>query len=186
MEDEKIIDLYWNRKENAITETSMKYGGYCSAIARRILQYKEDVEECINDTWLHTWNAIPPHRPVKFQLFLGKITRELSLDRYRAIVASKRGGGEINLVFEELEETVSGKENVEQHIDYIFLGKLINEFLHKQKSEICDVFLCRYWYLYSIREISKKFCISESKVKMMLARTRKQLKLFLDKEGIIL
>lgn len=93
MEDEKIIDLYWERKENAIAETSLKYGGYCSAIARRILQYKEDVEECINDTWLHAWNAIPPHKPLKFQLFLGKITRELSLDRYRAMVSSKRGGG---------------------------------------------------------------------------------------------
>lgn len=185
MEDREIVELYLERSEIAIKETAAKYENYCSSIARRILMNTEDAKECVNDTWFHTWNAIPPHKPTRLSLFLGKITRELSLDRYKKSHAKKRGEGEVPLALEELGECVSGFENVEQCIEYEFVGELISKYLRRQKKEVRDVFICRYWYLYSIHEVAKRYSMSESKVKMMLKRTRESLRAYLESEGII-
>ena len=111
MEDNAIIDLYWARSENAISQTAVKYGGYCYAIAYHILESPEDSEESVNDTYLAAWNTMPPKRPNVLSAFLGKITRYISLDRWKRRSASKRGGGQTTLALEELEECVSGGEN---------------------------------------------------------------------------
>ena len=187
MNDEKIIDLYWQRSEHAITITAAKYGAYCGSIARNILQNTEDAEECVNDTWLRVWNAIPPHRPFKLAAFLGKITRELSLDRYKAQLAQKRGGGELALALDELDEVISDKRNtVEQILETESVGHSISSFLRKQPAKTADIFVCRYYYLCSIKQIATEFCISESKVKSILFRLRKKLRTYLESEGIIL
>ena len=113
MEDSQIIELYWQKNADAISETVNKYGAYCFAIAENILHDIEDAEECVNDTWLHAWNAIPPQRPNVFRMFLAKITRNLSLDRFNARNAEKRGGGEMSLVLDELAECLAGETDVE-------------------------------------------------------------------------
>ena len=114
MEDERIVLLYWDRDEAAISESSMKYGAYCTSIAQNILKNPADAEECVNDTWLHAWNAMPPHRPSLLSTFLGKITRNLSFDLYRKMHRGKRGGSQVDAVLDELEECVSGKDNIER------------------------------------------------------------------------
>ena len=118
MEDSKIVQLYWSRDEKAIDATADKYGRYCASIARNILGNREDAEECVNDTYLHAWNAMPPHRPGILSTFLGKITRNLSFNRYRYNTADKRGGGETAVVLEELLDIVSDGENPEQAMEY--------------------------------------------------------------------
>ncbi len=186
MEDYEIIKLYWARSETAITETAVKYEKYCNSIAYRILMNFEDANECVNDTWFHAWNAIPPHKPTRLSLFLGKITRELSLDRYKMNHAKKRGKGEVPLALDELSECVSGYENVEQCVEFEMLGELISNFLRAQSSETRQIFIRRYWYLHSIGEIAGQFGISESKTKMLLMRTRIKLRAYLESEGIII
>ena len=187
MDDESIIDLYWKRDEYAITATIVKYGAYCGSIAKNILQNNEDTEECISDTWLNTWNAIPPHRPPKLSAFLGKITRELSLNRYKARYTQKRGSGELVLALDELDEVIASTgASVEQAIEYQEVGKTISDFLRKQPDESTDVFIRRYFHLCPIKQISDEFSISESKVKSILFRTRNRLRLYLESEGITL
>ena len=116
MDDEKIVQLYWNRDEQAIPATAQKYGNYCTSIAKNILGNLEDAEECVNDTYLNAWNSMPPHRPGVLSTFLGKIVRNLSFNRYKYNTADKRGGGELPLVLDELSDLVSGKDDVEQEI----------------------------------------------------------------------
>ena len=111
MEDSRIVELYWQKNADAIKETDSKYGAYCFAIADNILHNEEDSEECVNDTWLNAWNAMPPQRPTKLRLFLAKITRNLSFNRFQAQGAKKRGGGEINLVLDELAECIAHESN---------------------------------------------------------------------------
>lgn len=145
MEDREIVNLYWERNSNAIKETASKYGGYCKAIAKNILGNNEDAEECVNDTYLNTWNSIPPNRPNVLSTYLGKITRNLSFDRFRQRHADKRGGGEIELVLDELGECVSGADSVEQEVEKKELIRAINSFLDTLSQEKCNIFLCRYW-----------------------------------------
>ena len=145
MEDREIVNLYWERNSNAIKETASKYGGYCKAIAKNILGNNEDAEECVNDTYLNTWNSIPPNRPNVLSTYLGKITRNLSFDRFRQRHADKRGGGEIELVLDELGECVSGADSVEQKVEKKELIRAINSFLDTLSQEKCNIFLCRYW-----------------------------------------
>ena len=183
MEDKTIVDLYWKRSEDAITETSRKYGGYCFCIANNILGNKEDSEESVNDTWLAAWNTIPPKRPDILSVFLGKITRYISLDRWRKRTAAKRGGGEVPLVLEELEECVAGRETVELQYLKQELAEVINQFLGALPETERKVFVCRYWYMDSIEDISKRFEFSESKTTSMLYRVRGKLKNVLEKEG---
>lgn len=186
MDDNQIIDLYWARSETAITETANKYGAYCHRIAYNILQNDQDSEECVNDTYHKTWDTIPPQRPQILRAFLGKITRNLSLNRYEKRMTEKRGAGEMPTVLEELEWCVPAHNNVEQVIDDLALTELLNAFLAELPAEPRKIFLRRYWYLDSVKEIAAAFSVSESKVKTTLFRTRNQLKVLLEKEGVAL
>lgn len=186
MDDERIISLFQQRSEDAVTVVSDKYGSYCSTIAGNILPLKEDVEECVNDTWLHAWNAIPPHTPANLAHFLGKITRELSINRYKGKLAQKRGGGEYDLALDELEEfSAQSKNPVEEAVELELLGGAISRFLRKQPVLHADVFLRRYYHLCPIRQIAEEFSISESKVKSILFRVRKKLRSFLESEDLL-
>lgn len=185
MEDNRIVDLYWARSENAISETAVKYGKYCYSIAYHILTSEEDAEESVNDTYLDAWNSMPPHRPNMLSCFLGKLTRRIAIDKWRSRNAQKRGGGEVALTLEELAECVPSGHDVEQEIEEKELLSALNEFLARLSANERDVFLCRYFFLLSIEEISEKFTFSPSKVKSMLSRIRKRLRADLEKEGLL-
>ncbi len=186
MDDEKIINLFWQRDETAITETDRKYSRYCFTISYSILDNNEDAEECVNDTYLHTWNAIPPHRPNRLSIFLGKITRNLSLQKYIKSHAQKRGGGQVDVVLSELEECIPDQRGMDQWIEDNLIKESINHFLHKLRPEARMIFVSRYWHLNSIDHISERFNMTESKVKSILFRTRKKLKTHLEEDGIYL
>lgn len=185
MEDSKIIDLYWERDEKAISATASKYGSYCRYIAYNILHNQEDTDECVNDTYLGAWNAMPPHRPHMLRTFLGRITRCVSLKKWRDSHRDKRGGDEVSLVLEELSECVPSNLSVEDSVIAAELSEQINRFLGTLSLTERQVFLCRYWYLDPIDKISTNFCFSGSKVKSMLHRTRAKLLAYLEKEGIL-
>lgn len=186
MKEEAILDLFWQRDEEAIPAVKTKYGAYCAAIARRILPDPRDAEECVSDTWLKAWNAIPPHRPPRLALFLGKITRETALNRWKANTAQKRGGGEVTLALEELGEQFStGEDPVTQAAELAQLGKAISEFLRTQPPQTADLFLRRYYHLEPIRDLAEAFGLTESSVKTTLHRTRKRLRTYLEKEGLL-
>ena len=182
MDDQRIVKLFWERSEKAITETSKKYGRYCHYIAYNILRNDEDAEECVNDTYLNAWNCIPPHKPNRLQTFLGKITRNLSLNKYQQWTAQKRGGGQVSLILDELSECVS--KNDGDIIDQIVIKDLLNRFLESQTPENCKLFVRRYWYMSSIKEIATDYGMSENNVTVTLFRIRKELKTYLEKEGI--
>lgn len=183
MEDNAILDLYFSRSEQAIVETDQKYGGFCYSIAYQILCNREDSEESVSDTYLSAWNAIPPTRPGIFSSFLGKITRNLSLDRWRRRSAAKRGGGEVPLALEELEQCVGDGETPEQAYQRKELEVSINRFLDRLPATERNMFLCRYWYLDSVGEIADIFGFTTAKVNSMLYRTREKLRRHLEKEG---
>ncbi len=182
MEDLAIIRLYWDRDERAVAETDLKYHPYCYTIARNILTNHEDSEECINDTWFRAWNAIPPQRPQILSAFLGKITRNLSLDRYRKRTAEKRGG-ELNLIDLELDDCTSGRE-IDEDLNVEETARIISRFLKESDLASRVLFLRRYWYADSIGVIAKRYSMSESAVKSNLHRTRVKLKERLEKEGV--
>ena len=184
MEDTAIIELYMKRSEQAIVETDAKYGGYCYSIAYNILSNREDSEESVSDTYLTAWNTIPPRRPSIFGAFLGKITRHLSIDRWRKQNARKRGGGEIILALEELDSCVSG-HTTEGDFERKELTRALNKFLSELKETERNVFLCRYWYMDSIQSISEYSGFSQSKVTSMLHRIRGKLRRHLSQEGFL-
>ena len=186
MDDDMIIGLYWVRSESAISETARKFGNYCFAVAANILQNNEDAEECVNDTYLKAWNAIPPQHPSNFRSFLGKITRNLSLNKYKERRTKKHGGGEIDLVFSELEDCIPSDNSVEMECEANLVIEAINSFLLSMDSVRRIVFVRRYWYADPIQAIAARFQMSESKVKSMLFRTRRTLKTHLEKEGVVL
>ena len=185
MEDLEIVELYWSRNEDAIKETSKKYGNYCYSISYNILNNNEDAQECVNDTYLGAWNAIPPHHPNILSTFLGKITRRLSLNKWREKNAQKRGGGEVVLSFDELEECIGTNDYAKEELDAQELANTINTFLKTLKEDERKVFVCRYFYFESIDDIAVRFMFTQSKVKMMLKRTRDKLKDYLVKEGVL-
>ena len=186
MEDEQIIALYWDRSENAISETDKKYGQYCHYIARNILQNEEDTAECVSDAYLRLWNSIPPRRPNNLRTFLGKITRNLALNRYEQRKTQKRGAGEIPQVLEELQQCIPSGESPQQLVDGIVLRELLNSFLAGLKPQTRKIFLQRYWYMSSVKEIARDLGITESKVTVTLCRTRQKLASLLEKEGFTL
>ncbi len=186
MEDEKIIELYFKRDENAIKETSAKYEKYLYAIAYNILTDNEDSEESVNDTYLGAWNTIPPQKPRVFPSFLGKITRNISLNKWRRKNAKKRGNNEFTLVFEEIEESIPSSQNVFKEIEDKELAEIINRFLSELPKNERSVFICRYWYFDSLEDIEKQFSFGKSKVKSMLYRIRKKLLAYLKKEGVFI
>ena len=184
MEDSKIIDLYWARKEQALAETDAKYGNYCRTIARNILRNFEDTEECLSDTWLHAWNSMPPQRPGILSAFLGRITRNLSFDRCKYQQAAKRGGGALPLALDELGECIPAACRVEHELEQKELAAAIDRFLRTLPEKDCDLFLRRYWYVDSISVIADRYGMKENTVKSILFRTREKLRKFLGEEGI--
>ncbi len=184
MLDEKIIELYWDRSEQAITASDQKYGKYCSSIAWRILYDKEDTEECVNDTWLHAWNAIPPQRPKILKAFLGKITRNLSLNLYEKRHASRRGGGETPACLDELEECVGHEGRTDSYVERSVLNGALQHFLESLSEQDRKLFVQRYWYALSVKEISEEADMGESAVKMKLLRMREKLRTVLEREEV--
>lgn len=186
MQDEQIIDLYWQRDERAIAESEVKYGSYCHGIAYHILANHEDAGECVNDTWFRAWNAMPPNRPGILRLFLAKITRNLSIDKWKAKSAKKRGGSQMEVALEELADCVADTADVEGIVARKELEKVINVFLHSLPERECNIFLRRYFYVEDAAEIAGRYALKESNVLMILSRTRKKLRQYLEKEGYVL
>ena len=184
MEDQGINALFFKRSEQAIEETDKKYGGYCYSIAYNILSNREDSEESVSDTYLAAWNTIPPRRPSFLKAFLAKMTRHISIDRWRKRSAQKRGGGEMLLALEELEECAD-TQNVENELTKKELTRILNVFLSSLPETERNVFLCRYWYLDSIQTISEVSGFSQSKVTSMLHRLRGKLRKKLSQEGYV-
>lgn len=186
MKDTEILDLYWARKEQAIAETQNVYGNYCYSIAWRILYDREDSDECVNDTWLRAWNAIPPNRPGKLALFLGTITRNLSLDRWKGRRTMKRGSGEMTVALDELAECIPDRHSTEDAVEAAELVRLINAFLRTLPERDCSIFLRRYWYVEEYNAIAERYSMNLNTVKTSLFRTRNKLREYLEKEGIVL
>ena len=184
MEDKAIVDLYWQRSERAIPETECKYGGYCHTVAMRIVNNREDAEECVNDTWLGAWNSMPENRPSYLAPYLAKLTRWLSISKLKTQNRLKRGGGEIMLSLAELDSELGEGTDLARQIELKELSEYLDAFLTSLSAEERKVFLARYWYAASIREIAEKSSCSESKVKSMLLRTRRKLKKALEAEGL--
>ena len=183
MEDSKIVDLYWERSEQAISETQNKYGNYCLSIARNILPTREDAQESVNDTYLAAWNAMPPNRPSVLSTFLGKLTRRISIDRWRILSADKRGGGNTALALDELAECIPGGSDPAAEVEAKELASAIGNFLDTLSSTERQIFLARYFNLANIQNIASKFNMGPSKVKSMLFRIRNKLREHLEKEG---
>lgn len=181
MNDEQIIALYWQRDETAIEESRTKYGSYCSTIAHNILHRTEDAEECVNDTWLHAWNAMPPQKPNRLAVFLGRITRNLAIDRYRMYRTQKCGGGQTALCLEELSECISESSPIE---DSLALRELLHLFFSGLSKQKRDIFLLRYWYMLPVSEIAVRYGMTEGAVKMTLQRIRNKLRDYLEQEGV--
>ena len=183
MEDSSIVQLYWERSEAAIYETDKKYGRYCLSIADNILPSWEDAQECVNDTYLAAWEAIPPHKPGVLSTFLGKLTRRISIDRWRNLTAQKRGGSTVTLALEELEACIPAQSDPAVQVEAKELAETVNRFLAKLPHQERRVFLARYFHMSSIQKIAEKYGFSDSKVKSMLHRTRKKLRTYLTEEG---
>lgn len=183
--DEEIIKLYQQRNETAIHATDDRYGAYCYSIANGILHSAEDARECVNDAWLRAWNAIPPQHPRCLRMFLAKITRNLAFDRFKREHAHKRGSGEIQLALDELEECVPAQSDVEGEVLSQELRRGIDAFLRGISQQKRDVFLRRYFYVESTGAIAARYGLKESSVLMILSRTRKELKTYLEKEGFL-
>ncbi len=184
MDDSKIIDLYWARSQQAISESETKYGAYCRTVARNILDRAEDAEECVNDTWLRAWNAIPPQRPSVLQAFFGKLTRNLSLDRWRRDRAQKRGGSQVELGLDELEDCLAARDRVDETVDAQTTADLISCFVRGLSQQDRVLFVRRYWYLDDIQTLAKRMGMGQSQVKSRLHRIRQRLKTELKKEGV--
>ena len=185
MDDRQIRELYWQKNADAISETANKYGAYCFTIAENILHDMEDSEECVNDTWLHAWNAIPPQRPNAFRMFLAKITRNLSLDRLSARNAEKRGGGEMALVLDELAECLAGEADAEAAYEAKELEQIIRRFVLALPEREGNVFVRRYFFIEPAASIAKRYRLTENNVRVILSRVRKKLKQELMREGYL-
>ena len=182
MNDKHIVDLYWERDERALQQTQQAYHHYLTRIARNILPNDQDAEECVGDAYLRAWNAIPPHRPARLATFLGKIVRRLALDRIAALTAEKRGGGNHADLLEEWRDCLPHGED--DPADDLTVREALEQFLRRLPEEQRRVFILRYWYGDPIREIAAARNSTESRIKMMLTRTRGELKEYLEKEGI--
>lgn len=186
MEDQEIIALYWNRDQRAIAETSEKYGAFLQTIAWNVLRNHSDADECVNDTYLRTWNAIPPTRPSAFRVWLGRITRNLSLDRWKQASAAKRGGTETELLLGELDVCLPTPHGMEKAVEDREIAALISTFLRGLSPETRIIFLRRYWYGDSVAEIAKKLGCTQGKVKSSLFRTRNSLRTYLEQKEVAL
>lgn len=186
MKDADIVDLYWNREENAITETSKKYEAYLNKVAYNILQDLQDSQECVNDTYLKAWNGIPPNRPAVLSTFLAKITRRLAIDKYRKKKSQKHIDSEYAISLTEIEETLEGNSSLENVFDEKVLGEAINRFLMTLPNDARNAFIGRYYFFDPLKEVAAYCGMSEAKAKSLLYRTRIKLKEYLQKEGFAL
>ena len=186
MEDAEIVELYWKRSERAIGETKTKYGPFCRGVAFRILRSAEDAQECEQDTYLRAWNTMPPQRPNVLQAFLGKIARNVALDRWRAAKADKRGEGQVPQLIDELADCLPDASGVFAGASEVELVELLNGFLAQVPREARHFFVRRYWYGDTVAEIARAYGATESKVKMTLSRMRGELKRVLAQEGVAL
>ena len=178
MKDADIVALYFERDEQAIAESNKAYGSYCTAVAMNILASKSDAEECVNDTWLKAWNAIPPAKPLDLKTFLGRITRNLSLDRFRALKRHKRNR-DLEVAMDELSEAIPLSDDTQDSL----LKQLLGEFLAQNDSLNRRLFVGRYWHGYTVGKLARHYGLTENAVSHRLARTRAALKEFLEKEG---
>lgn len=183
MEDTEIVALYWARDEAALAESERKYGGYCRAIALGILESREDAAECVNDTWLRAWEAMPPRRPSRLDTFLGRLTRNLSLDRWRARRARKRGGGQVELALHELEECLPSGDRPERALEAKTLADSLDRFLEALPREKRVLFIQRYWYLRPVEELAALHGMGKNTAASTLFRLRAQLREHLEREG---
>lgn len=186
MQDQDIIALYNARNEQAIAESSTKYGYYCTSIALNILHNMQDAEECVNDTWMRAWNSIPPTKPNHLQLYLGGITRHISLDRFRRQNAAKRGGGELMLALDEIHDVIASDADVPTQVAKQEFSEVFNRFLRSLPERNCNIFIRRYYYLDPIALIAKRYGLSVANVQKILSRTRLKLRDYLEKEGYAL
>lgn len=162
MDDSKIIELYMERSEQAISETSKKYGRYCHYIAYSILHNDEDSEECVNDTYLRAWNSIPPKRPSKLQTFLGKITRNLSLNKWEKLSAEKRGAGQTSLILDELSECIPAEQDAVNTVENMVIRDVLDRFLDELPAETRKIFVRRYFYMSPVKEIADEYGLTDS------------------------
>ena len=187
MEDSEIVEMYWSRSEAAIGATAEKYSRYCRRVAYNILRDDRDAEECANDTYLRAWNAIPPARPARLSAFLGKITRNLALNRLERYRAEKRNFGQADAALAELEECVPDTAVMPERVaESEMITQALNRFLAALPPLHRGIFVRRYWYISSIAEIAGDYGLSVSNTKTILFRTRKRLKENFVKEGISL
>ncbi len=185
MDDSKIIELYWLRDQEAITQTDMKYGRLCRGISLNIVSDPRDSEECVADTYMAAWNSMPPQRPLRLKAWLAAVVRKLSLMRLRSSYAKKKGGGAVDLVFEELGDTFASSFSVEEEYEAKELEEAVAGFLPILSPEDRRIFLCRYWLFAPVEEIARRLGCSKSKVATSLFRSRQKLRDYLRKEELI-
>lgn len=185
MDDKAIIALYFQRDEAAIVESGRVYGAYCQKLAQNILQSPEDAEECVNDTWLRAWNAIPPQRPAALRQFFAKITRNLAFDRYKAVTAEKRGGGELPLVLEELTECIPDGESAESELLAKELRETVSRFVAALPVRERRMFVRRYYFVEPVQKIAARYGVRPGTVSVTLNRVRKKLRAYLMEEGFV-
>ena len=181
--DEKIIDLYWERDEQAISETDKKYGKYLFTIAYNIVHDRLDCEECLNDTYLGTWNRIPPTRPNVFQVFLSRIMRNIAIDRFRKNTAAKKIPSELVCSLEELDECIADGMTVEEEYAVREIARVLNDYLRELPDRSEFIFVCRYYFSDYVKKIAEMLKVSEDTVYRELSQMRKELKVRLEKEG---
>ncbi len=186
MKDQQILALYRARDERAIAITEQQYGRYCLGIAQNILKNMQDSEECVNDTWLVAWNSIPPACPDVLKTYVGRITRNLSINRYKSKHRGKRGGSEATLALDELAEVADPDADVRSYYDKLVFAEALNRFLRALPERECNVFIRRYYHVDSVESIAKRYGISTANVFKILSRTRQKLKIFLQEEGFTL
>ena len=185
MEDEKILELFWQRDQQALLETQYRYDAYLTKVAMNVLGDPEDSRECVNDTYLAAWDAIPPHRPQNLCAFLSKLTRRISIDLLRRNKSQKRGGGEYDLALSELDQCLPGGNTTEEIADGNALSRAIGDFLKTRTENARTAFVCRYFYMDSVKEAARACGLTESNTKVLLHRTRQALREFLEKEGYL-
>ena len=183
MDDDKIIELFWERSEDAVRETEAKYGRYMLSVASNVLVDEQDRQECVNDALLAAWNAIPPARPPALKLFLARVTRNIAVSKWRLLTAEKRGGGQAAAVLDELAELSDGRDFAQEIADSAALSQTLSSFLRSKDKTERTVFIKRYWLFMPVRDIAKSTGLSESSVKVMLHRSRSELRKLLEKEG---
>lgn len=183
MEDHDIIQHFWERDESAIRETSLKFGSYCRAIANGILKNHEDSEDCVNEALMRAWESIPPKKPTSLGAFIGRITKNIALDRIRFSMREKRGGGELALVYEELSEVISDSTSIEGELERKEMMTVISRFLRGSSDVNRRAFVLRYWYCRSVRDVAQELGIKEENTYVILSRMREKLRNYLKKEG---